>query len=859
ESRGCQGKARTIQAPSQSQTEVPMASASTFRPYRLSCSLLGHEKDVKALCSVTSPALSGAACIASASRDRTARVWSPDLAAEDGAVGYTECLGLCSHAGYVNAVAWMDPCDWCPGGLLYTAGMDKVIFAFTLDSPEPVARLEGHEANVCGLSCAGPHGSSGRQLLSASWDRTARLWRRNRCVAVFAGGHEAAVWSAISFDPEEALVATAGADRQIKLWPMELGTDKDGETELPQQLAKPSSVTTLSGHFDAVRGLCRLPNRRFVSCSNDATLRLWHLHAASSQMTFEGHAGFVYAVAALPDPDADGDVLHFASASEDRTCRLWSVETGACLQALTMPCQSIWAVCWLVNGDLAVAGSDAAIRVFTAEAHRLAPPDLLAVYEAEVADSAIPVKIGDLDTEKLPGPEALTRAGQREGQVIMVRRGAKIEAHQWSNEEAKWQKVGDVVGGEGGETVNSGGGGGGGSGGRTRFEGQDYDFVFTVDVEEGKPPLKLPYNRTEDPWFAAQRFIDKHLLPQAYLDQVAQFIRTNAGETPTISQGTYADPYTGSGRYIPGSGTSDGGTGRGFSDPFTGGNRYVPGGAGVGGGASGERGVTPELKAKYLPYKELQILSAGNMAGLRKKLGELAASVPADLPDRLDALVESGISQGDSADARLILSIADTALTGASDCSLPLLDVLRMACRFPVAAQILLESGSATVAQLLAKFLSPSSSLPCQMLAARLLANLAATEAGKVWLVGNFKSVLKLIDQLDFAKENAGWQTAVSSALCNLSQLVQQQAECPESSADRLLELLHRMLAKAGLALKDEPAFLVVVSVGNLLLTRPGSAVRAKDLGLKPLLHRFTDTSYSVRLTEAATVVSCQF
>uniref|UniRef100_A0A1I8FCD5 PFU domain-containing protein n=1 Tax=Macrostomum lignano TaxID=282301 RepID=A0A1I8FCD5_9PLAT len=368
-----------------------------------------------------------------------------------------------------------------------------------------------------------------------------------------------------------------------------------------------------------------------------------------------------------------------------------------------------------------------------------------------------------------------------------------------------WQKVGDVVGGEGGETVNSGGGGGGGQRRpdppRLRF------FVFTVDVEEGKPPLKLPYNRTEDPWFAAQRFIDKHLLPQAYLDQVAQFIRTNAGETPTISQGTYADPYTGSGRYIPGSGTSDGGTGRGFSDPSPVATGTCLAALGLEAGASARTRSHPELKAKYLPYKELQILSAGNMAGLRKKLGELAASVPADLPE------SAGRTGG----------IRD---------------------QFPVAAQILLESGSATVAQLLAKFLSPSSSLPCQMLAARLLANLAATEAGKVWLVGNFKSVLKLIDQLDFAKENAGWQTAVSSALCNLSQLVQQQAECPESSADRLLELLHRMLAKAGLALKDEPAFLVVTG---------DQAVRAKDLGLKPLLHRFTDTSYSVRLTEAAT------
>uniref|UniRef100_A0A1I8FD01 PFU domain-containing protein n=1 Tax=Macrostomum lignano TaxID=282301 RepID=A0A1I8FD01_9PLAT len=156
---------------------------------------------------------------------------------------------------------------------------------------------------------------------------------------------------------------------------------------------------------------------------------------------------------------------------------------------------------------------------------------------------------------------------------------------------------------EGGETVNSGGGGGGGSGApRTRFEGQDYDFVFTVDVEEGKPPLKLPYNRTgQDPWFAAQRFIDKHLLARR-----PTWIRTNAGETPTISQGTYGGSVHRLWQvHYPVSGTSDGGTGRGFSDPFTGGNRYVPGGAGL------EAALA--ANEEYLPYKELQILSAGNM------------------------------------------------------------------------------------------------------------------------------------------------------------------------------------------------------------------------------------------------------
>ena len=69
--------------------------------------------------------------------------------------------------------------------------------------------------------------------------------------------------------------------------------------------------------------------------------------------------------------------------------------------------------------------------------------------------------------------------------------------------------------------------------------------MFTVDIEEGKPPLKLPYNATEDPWFAAQRFLHKHQLSQAFLDQVANFIQENA-KGVTISTGSAgSDPFTG--------------------------------------------------------------------------------------------------------------------------------------------------------------------------------------------------------------------------------------------------------------------------------------------------------------------------
>lgn len=44
-----------------------------------------------------------------------------------------------------------------------------------------------------------------------------------------------------------------------------------------------------------------------------------------------------------------------------------------------------------------------------------------------------------------------------------------------------WQKVGEVV-----DAV--------GSGRKQLYQGKEYDYVFDVDVQEGAPPLKLPYN-----------------------------------------------------------------------------------------------------------------------------------------------------------------------------------------------------------------------------------------------------------------------------------------------------------------------------------------------------------------------------
>lgn len=105
----------------------------------------------------------------------------------------------------------------------------------------------------------------------------------------------------------------------------------------------------------------------------------------------------------------------------------------------------------------------------------------------------------------------------------------------------QWQMVGQVV-----DAV--------GQGRKQLFEGREYDFVIDVDISEGAPPLKLPFNASENPYQAAQDFIHKHELPQDYLEQIAQFIISNTkgvelGVSSANSQ--YVDPYTGAGRYVP--------------------------------------------------------------------------------------------------------------------------------------------------------------------------------------------------------------------------------------------------------------------------------------------------------------------
>ena len=60
------------------------------------------------------------------------------------------------------------------------------------------------------------------------------------------------------------------------------------------------------------------------------------------------------------------------------------------------------------------------------------------------------------------------------------------------------------------------------------YEGKEYDFVFDIDADDGRF-YKLPFNKTENPWEVAQKFIHDKELPQGYLDTIANHIIKNSG------------------------------------------------------------------------------------------------------------------------------------------------------------------------------------------------------------------------------------------------------------------------------------------------------------------------------------------
>lgn len=440
--------------------------------YALKCIFNAHAGDVRVL----KPTCIPDGGILTGSRDTTTKVWTPE------GKSFRECNTFKGATTFISSLCVLPPSTQYPKGLFLAGSNDCSIYGFTPDSTEPVLRLLGHSGTVCTLS----YGKGGF-LVSGSWDKTARVWSGQQCVLTLQG-HLEAVWATDVFATQN-LILTGSADHTIRLW-------RAGVTE-----------KIFTGHQDCVRGLAIVSDTKFLSCSNDNTVRMWSTSGECLE-TFKSHTDYIYSISLLSNG------TDFVTCGEDQNVKIW--RGGVCNQTFVLASKSLWCVSCLSNGDLAVGTSDGKVYVL-----EKVPSDYFNGFSDQSQNEKFHSMNNGVD---------LTRAEGDNGSSIYS--GEKVVMYQNHNNSMYVYQYDYAVGTKVKkqtldfqfieDTFYKKHGQGNGN---SEVSLKKKDYVFDVDVEN--TIYKLAFNKGENPWDVATKFVAEHNFPTDHIGQIVDYILKN--------------------------------------------------------------------------------------------------------------------------------------------------------------------------------------------------------------------------------------------------------------------------------------------------------------------------------------------
>ncbi len=326
--------------------------------------------------------------VVSGSRDKTVRVWNAD--------GSGEPLVFRGHIDVVANVAF-DP----SGRQVASTSDDATLRLWPLDGHRPVV-LHGHTDRIDQLAFS----PDGKRIATASHDDTIRIWNADASLegetcprapckgtgsgdAVVLRGHTGYVGS-IAFSPDSLHLVSGATDKTVRVWNVD-GTGEprvfsghiddlsgvafapDGKSVASGDFAGSVRVWRLDapdprvihGHTLGIEGVAVSTDGRIASASDDETVRLFDLYDGRPLAVLRGHTGNVYYVAFSPD------AKRLASASQDKTVRVWNVEGSVApvpLLVLRGHTSDVYDVSFSPDGKrIASASNDKTVRVWNSD------------------------------------------------------------------------------------------------------------------------------------------------------------------------------------------------------------------------------------------------------------------------------------------------------------------------------------------------------------------------------------------------------------------------------------------------------------------------------------------------------------
>lgn len=338
---------------------------------RCSSTIAGHTEAVLSV--VFSP---DGQQLASGSGDTTVRLW--DLNTQ------TPMFTCTGHKNWVLCVAWSPD-----GKHLVSGSKSGEIQIWDPRTGKASGNLlTGHKKWITGISWEPVHlRSPCRRFVTSSKDGDARIWDATlRKTVIILSGHTLAVtcvkWGG------DGVIYTGSQDCTIKVWETTQGKlirELKGHGHWVNSLALSTEYVLRTGAFDHTRKQYSSPEEmkeaalerynkmkgdapeRLVSGSDDFTMFLWEPSKDKRPKTrMTGHQQLVNHVYFSPDG------LWIASASFDKSVKLWNGVTGTFVAAFRGHVGPVYQISWSADSRLLLSGSkDSTLKVWDVREKKL--------------------------------------------------------------------------------------------------------------------------------------------------------------------------------------------------------------------------------------------------------------------------------------------------------------------------------------------------------------------------------------------------------------------------------------------------------------------------------------------------------